>query len=153
LGNPESPARARAREERAPMTTTAEALATAPKTFAERDAWMRSVLAAGLPHVVVLVAIRIALHLHVKSGRCDPGYGPLAADLRMSKRSIIRIVAILEHAGWIEVARPGHHRMNRFFLVSGARAVSPLRGDKIVSPHHVPEVTNPNIRGDKIDEI
>ena len=39
--------------------------------------------------------VRIGLHLHVKSGRCDPGYDALAAELRMSRRSIFRLVAML----------------------------------------------------------
>jgi len=114
---------------------------------------MRAVLAAGLPPVVRVVAVRIALHLHVDSGKCDPGYDALAAELGMSKRSIIRIVAMLEHTGWIEVARPGHHQPNRFFLLRGDRGdktQSPLRGDKTVSPQNTSEVTDSNVRGDRI---
>jgi hypothetical protein len=128
-------------------------LANSPKTFLDRDNWMRAVLAAGLPPVVRVVAVRIALHLHVDSGKCDPGYDALAAELGMSKRSIIRIVAMLEHTGWIEVARPGHHQPNRFFLLRGDRGdktQSPLRGDKTVSPQNTSEVTDSNVRGDRI---
>jgi hypothetical protein len=73
----------------------------------------------------------------------------------MSKRSIIRMVAMLEHTGWIEVARAGHHRPNQFVLLSGDRGdkvLSPLRGDKVLSPQSTSEVTNSKVRGDRIGE-
>ena len=125
------------------------ALANSPKSFRERDAWMRAVLAADLPHAVRNVAVRIALHLRINSGKCEPGYDALASELRISKRSVIRMVAMLEHTGWIEVARTGHHRMNLFYLLRGDKALSPLRGDKALSPQRHSEVTNSNVRGDK----
>jgi hypothetical protein len=68
---------------------------TQPRTFLERDDWLRAVIASDLPHVAIRVAVAIGLHLHVKSGRCDPGYDALAAGLRMSRRSIFRLVAML----------------------------------------------------------
>jgi hypothetical protein len=122
------------------MTTT-HALANSPKTFLDRDLWMCALLASGLPHVVICVGIRIALHLRVKTGRCDPGYDKLAGELGMSKRSIYRMVAMLEHSKWLSVIRSGHHRENQFVL---------LRGDKVLSPQNTSEVTDSDIRGDRI---
>ena len=72
------------------MTST-QALAASPKTFAERDNWMRAILASDLPDAAVRVAIRIALHLHVNTGRCDPSYIALATDSNVSERSVYRL--------------------------------------------------------------
>jgi hypothetical protein len=111
--------------------TSPTALANSPKTFRDRDNWMRAIIAAdGLPHVVRLVAARIALHLNVESGKCEPGYAALAGELGISERSVIRMVAMLEHAGWLAVTRnqQSAHRNNGFFLLWGDR------GDKALSP-------------------
>ena len=78
---------------------------------------MRAVLASDLPHGVVRLAVRLALHLYVESGRCDPGYDALASELRLSRRSIIRDVAMLEQAGWVSVARGRQHQANQFCLL------------------------------------
>jgi AraC-like DNA-binding protein len=131
------------------MTTT-HALANSPKTFLDRDLWMCALLASGLPHVVICVGMRIGLHLRVKTGRCDPGYDKLAGELGMSKRSIYRMVAMLEHTKWLSVIRSGHHRENQFVLLRGDKALSPLRGDKALSPQDTSEVTDSNVRGDRI---
>jgi hypothetical protein len=130
--------------------TSAARLATSPKTFLDRDLWMCALLASGLPHVVICVGMRIGLHLRVKTGRCDPGYDKLAGELGMSKRSIYRMVAMLEHTKWLSVIRSGHHRENQFVLLRGDKALSPLRGDKALSPQKTSEVTDSNVRGDRI---
>jgi hypothetical protein len=126
-------------------------IAKSPKTFLDRDLWMCALLASGLPHVVICVGMRIGLHLRVKTGRCDPGYDKLAGELGMSKRSIYRMVAMLEHAKWLSVIRSGHHRENQFVLLRGDKALSPLRGDKALSPQNRSEVTNSDVRGDRIN--
>lgn len=133
------------------IAATREPQATAPKTFAERDAWMRAILAAhGLPPLVRLVAVRLALHLHVNSGRCEPGYAIMASELGISERSVIRMVAMLERTGWLTVTRgQGWHHANRFVLHRGDKAVSPLRGDKAVSPQKATGVTESTDRGDR----
>jgi hypothetical protein len=116
-------------------------------TLADRDHWIRSILASDLPHAAVRVAVRIALHLHAESGRCNPGYDTLADELHTTSRSIMRAVTVLEQAGWLEVTRPGHHRPNQFGLLwgdkirSGVTKPSPLWDDKTVTPEPV--------RGDK----
>jgi hypothetical protein len=112
-----------------------------PKTFKERDAWMRAVLASDLSNGVMRLAVRIALHLNVETGRCDPGYDALASELRLSRRSIIRDVAVLEQAGWVSVARWRQHQSNHFSLLRADR------GDTALSPlKPAPEVTNSGLQ-------
>jgi hypothetical protein len=117
-----------------------------PKTFKERDEWMRALVESGLPHGVVRLAVRLALHLYVESGRCDPHYAMLATELRLSRRSIIRGIAVLERAGWVSVARVGQHlhQPNQFSLLRADR------GDTALSPRKAATgVTNSADRGDK----
>ena len=66
---------------------------------------MRAVCASDLPPVAARVAIAIGLHLHVKSGRCDPGIDMIATGSRFRNGSVYRQIALLEKAGWIEVKR------------------------------------------------
>jgi hypothetical protein len=126
-------------------TRDGQALAN-PKTFKERDEWMRALVESGLPHGVVRLAVRLALHLYVESGRCDPHYAMLATELRLSRRSIIRGIAVLERAGWVSVARVGQHlhQPNQFSLLRADR------GDTALSPRKAATgVTNSADRGDK----
>jgi len=76
-----------------------------PQTFLDRDNWMRAVAAAELPHAAARVAIALALHLHVKSGRCTPAAKTLAAESHVPERSIFRCIALLERAGWLKIER------------------------------------------------
>lgn len=105
---------------------------------------MRAVLGSDLSNGVMRLAVRLALHLNVETGRCDPGYDALSSELRLSRRSIIRDVAVLEQAGWVSVARWRQHQTNQFSLLRGDR------GDKALSPlKQAPEVTNSVAKGDK----
>jgi hypothetical protein len=123
-------------------TRDVQALAN-PKTFKERDAWTRAVLASNLSNGVMRLAVRLALHLNVETGRCDPGYDALSSELRLSRRSIIRDVAVLEQAGWVSVARWRQHQTSQFSLLRADR------GDEALSPlKQAPEVTNSVARGD-----
>jgi len=79
--------------------------ASQPKTFAERDRWLRAVIASDLPHVAARVAVRIALHLRVDTGQCNPSHKALADGARVSERSVYRWIDLLESAGWIEIER------------------------------------------------
>jgi hypothetical protein len=100
---------------------------TQPRTFPERDEWLRTVLASDLPHVAARVACVIGLHLNVRSGRCDPGIDDIIAASKVSERSIYRKIVLLERAGWIAIRRirgPGRH--NEYFLVYPDRAVAGL---------------------------
>ena len=106
------------------MTST-QALANSPKTFAERDHWMRVVLASDLPDAAARVAVAIGLHLHVKSGRCDPSYITLAAESHVGEQSIYRLVAMLEHTGWIAIQRTrGRGNCNQYILLNPATAMT-----------------------------
>jgi hypothetical protein len=97
-----------------------------PTTFLERDDWMRAVLASDLPPVAVRVAVAIGLHLHVKSGRCDPGIPDIiAATGNIPERSIYRQIALLKKAGWLSIRRirrAGRH--NEYVLTKPAKAMA-----------------------------
>lgn len=92
------------------------AKSTQPKTFEERDDWMRSVLASKLPHAAARLAVRIALHLNVDSGRCDPSSPTLAAESNVGERSVYRLIDLLEHQEWITVTRI-NGRVNQYTLL------------------------------------
>jgi Helix-turn-helix domain len=94
-----------------------------PTTFKERDNWMRAVLAADLPHAAARVAVAIALRLHVNNGKCNPAYKTIAADSRVSERSVYRHVELLEQAGWITAERTVG-RPNDLGLTTPAKAMA-----------------------------
>jgi Helix-turn-helix domain len=114
--------RQRARAQDKPTDSLAK-LAASPRTFLDRDNWMRAVLASDLPDAAVRVAMSIALHLHVNTGRCNPSYATLAADSHVSERSTYRLVDLLEHRGWIAITR-STGRLNNYTLLTPDRALA-----------------------------
>jgi hypothetical protein len=106
--------------------TGAAQLAASPKTFAERDAWLRGVVRADLPDAAVRVAVCIGLHLRIRDQRCDPSYSRLAVESHLAERSVIRIVSLLEHKGWIGIQRTRGRRSNQYVLLNHAKAESGL---------------------------
>jgi hypothetical protein len=109
-----------------------------PTTFLERDEWLRAVLSSDLPHVAVRVAVRIALHLRVESGQCNPGIDKIAAGSKVSERSVYRWIALLQQAGWIAIIRSGGgwRRSNHYVLKYPDTALSgfdPENPDRAVS--------------------
>jgi hypothetical protein len=98
-------------------------------TFAARDAWMRAVLASDLRHAARLVAVRIALHLHVNSGRCDPSFAMLAAELNIAERTAYRQVAALERTGWIARQGTRGRCANQYSLRNPDKVTSGLNPD------------------------
>jgi hypothetical protein len=118
------------------MTTT-RALANSPKTFLDRDNWMRAVLAADLPDNAKAVALTIALHLRVKTGACNPSYPTLAAESHVGERSTYRLVALLESAGWLSVQRTQGRLSNQYVLLNPANHVAGLNPAKsTIQPCH-----------------
>jgi hypothetical protein len=101
------------------MTSTT-ALAGSPKTFEERNDWMRAVLASDLPDAAVRIAMAIALHLNPKTGQCNPAYPTLAAESHIGERSTYRLVALLEHQGWLTVQRTRGRLSNQYVLLNPA---------------------------------
>jgi hypothetical protein len=99
---------------------------TNPKTFLDRDNWMRAVNASGEPRGVRCLAFAIALHLNVKEGRCNPGHRTLSKDAGMCERSVRRFAALLESAGWIAVKRGGRGHNSNYVLCSPIRPASNL---------------------------
>ncbi|MGY3347732.1 MULTISPECIES: hypothetical protein [unclassified Bradyrhizobium] len=107
-----------------------------PSTFPERDDWLKAILSADLSHVAARVAIRIGLHLHVRTGQCNPGIAKIATGSKISERSAYRQVALLERVGWISISSGGgRKRSNHYILkypdavLSGFSAENPDRGD------------------------
>jgi hypothetical protein len=87
-----------------------------PTTFLERDNWMRAVNASGEPRAARCLAFAIALHLNVKTGRCNPGHETLSTDAGISMRSTERFVALLERDGWLAIKRGGGGNYNSYVL-------------------------------------
>jgi hypothetical protein len=77
------------------------------RKFEDRDNWMRLLLAdAKLSSSAKVVAQRLALHLNIKSGRCDPSLERLAQGSGLSRSTIKRMLHELgEAAGWIGIKR------------------------------------------------
>jgi hypothetical protein len=101
---------------------------TNPKTFLERDNWMRAINASGAPPSVRCLAFAIALHLNVKEGRLDPGHKTLIKDTGISRRSINRIIGWLERTGWLAVKRNGRGYNSSYVLLRCAKAMAHHNG-------------------------
>jgi quinol monooxygenase YgiN len=112
------------------MTSTAAA-SRSPRTFLERDNWMRAMNASGEPRGARCLAFAIALHLNVETGRCDPGHKTLSKDAGISERSVERFVALLVRAGWLAITRGGRGHTNSYVLL---RPASDLADQKHIRP-------------------
>ena len=71
---------------------TSASPASQPKTFRQRDDWLRAVNASGEPRAARCLAFAIALHLNIETGRCDPGHKTLSKEAGISERSVERFV-------------------------------------------------------------
>jgi hypothetical protein len=109
-----------------------------PKTFRERDQWVGAVLASDLPDVAVRVAVRIALHLNINTGRCDPTYATLTAGTGVPRRTLYRKIELLEAAGWIEVKGTRGRHANQYALLNSATQMAPLNSAKAMAPLNTP---------------
>jgi hypothetical protein len=98
--------------------TTAAAFANWPKTFKERDQWICCVLASSLPHAAVRVYTRLAMHLNLETGRCDPSFDTLSRETHIPERSVYRLVALLEAQGWIGTERTRGRLKNLYALIN-----------------------------------
>jgi hypothetical protein len=84
----------------------------------DRDRWLAGVNAdATLTPAALHVAISLALHLNIKSGRCDPSIVGLTERCAIKNtRTTERAITALEEAGWISRSGSrGRHR-NRYSL-------------------------------------
>jgi hypothetical protein len=99
--------------------------------FKHRDEWIRLLVAveaqpAGRPKKpgtdntltasAKAVAVCVALHLNIETGRCDPSNEDLATGTGMSERNVRRMLRELEQSGWMKVEVRGHHQYNSFEL-------------------------------------
>jgi hypothetical protein len=119
-------------------------------TFREREQWICAVLASDLPDVAVRVAVRIAMHLNIKTGRCDPTYATLTAGTGVPRRTLYRKIELLEAAGWIEIKGTRGRHANQYTLLNPATVVqgldaansatqmAPLNSAKVMAPLNAP---------------
>src|SRR5688572_29641046 len=71
----------------------------------ERFEWMEAVLAdAALTAATKVVAQRLALHLNLQTGICNPSWETLARETSQSRATIARALDRLERAGRIRRA-------------------------------------------------
>jgi hypothetical protein len=54
-----------------------------------------------------VVAAKLLDHYNTKTGRCDPSYQTIATGIGYSRRHVMRAVACLTSAGWIETKKRG----------------------------------------------
>src|SRR5258708_4025018 len=90
-------------------------------TFRQRDVWIEQLLAAKrLSDGAKLVAVRIALHLNINSGRCCPSIVKLAQGTGLVERHIPRVLALLERSDWLDIEHGsrGRGRANSFRLTT-----------------------------------
>jgi MarR family protein len=92
----------------------------------ERFLWQHGVHAdAELTHAQKSVLTRLALHLNIENGRCDPSVGGLAAETNVTRRTVQRALARGEALGWITREPGGGQRRSRYSLTQR----QPLSGD------------------------
>jgi hypothetical protein len=136
------------------MTDTPEK-ASAVAGHAARDNWLCAVLRDhDLTPITLKVAVRLGIFFNCKTGQCDPGYLKIAAELNVSRRSVMRAIATLEARGWLAVdGDPGGHLNRNFCLLMPTVEVTPdgtSRGDTALAPlKQKLEVTGSTFRGDK----
>jgi hypothetical protein len=91
--------------------TTHPGLRTSPTLFLMRERWMRSLLASGETPTFKMIGICLAMHLNVASGRCDPSHKRIAGQVGgISRSTVIRALASLRNAGWIDVPETSRGR-------------------------------------------
>jgi MarR family len=109
----------------------------------ERFLWQHGVHAdAELTHAQKSVLTRLALHLNIENGRCDPSVGGLAAETNVTRRTVQRALARGEALGWITREPGGGQRRSRYSLTQRqplpGYAPQPVNGGSPVSgasPH------------------
>jgi Helix-turn-helix domain len=86
------------------------------KSYVERDHYIVNLYASGLSAAEKVLLGRLAYHVNLKTGQCNPGSETLAEETHTDERWVRRILAKLEQAGWFTVKRrPGYHS-NQFTL-------------------------------------
>lgn len=82
----------------------------------DRELWMRAVLSDDrLTDSAARVAMRLALHLNLTDGRCDPSMQTLARGCGAKTRTAERAIAQLESLGFISRVRSGGGRFSNSY--------------------------------------
>ena len=74
-----------------------------------------------------LVLARLAERAGKDTGECHPSIDSIAAETELSRRTVIRQIAVLEAGGWLEVVRC--RRGNQYRLACSARAAPEAPSD------------------------
>lgn len=121
------------------------------KTFRDRDEWIKLLLAVKgttLCPGAKVIAVRLALHLNIEDGRCNPAIGTLARGAGMSESTIHRMIRELERKGWIRVDRSRGRHANSFDLrvptPSTVTGFNPVTSDTVGG-------SNP-VKADRVEE-
>ena len=71
-------------------------------TYAEHFRWMQEVLAErAFTHAQKVILVRLALHLNLKSGRCDPSVETVAIGAAVKARAVQATIAQAQELGWL----------------------------------------------------
>ncbi|WP_102867630.1 ArsR/SmtB family transcription factor [Pseudovibrio exalbescens] len=77
-------------------------------TFDDKiEHWIAEFCKSNLPSVSRYLLHCLALHFHLRQGRCYQSIEELAAGCGLSKRTVIKHLRIVEDAGWIKVTFHG----------------------------------------------
>jgi hypothetical protein len=94
-----------------------------PLTHAEHFRWMQAVLAvpnSTFTHAQKTVLVRLALHLNLKTGRCDPSIETIAAGAAVSPRAAQATLATAQQLGWLtRLCGGGRGNTNSYSLHQG----------------------------------
>ena len=95
-------------------------------THADRFRWEQDVLAnPNLTATQKIVLTRLALHLNIKTGQCNPSVKTLATGAGVAERTVQATLSRAETLGIIERAiGGGRTRTTSYTLVSPAKTVS-----------------------------
>ena len=74
-----------------------------------------------------LVLARLAERADKDTGECHPSFDSIAAETELSRRTVIRQIAVLEAGGWLEVVRC--RRGNQYRLACSARVAPEAPSD------------------------
>ena len=90
---------------------------SAPMSLRDWQLWIARVLAdPELTKGEKLVAIRIALHMHLSSGTCNPSARTLARETVQTERSALRAISRLERKGLLSHTGSKGYRSNNYAL-------------------------------------
>lgn len=100
-----------------------------------RYMWMSDVAGdVRLSHATRLIGLRLAMHLNIRTGQCNPAMATLSAECAVSTRTVERAIRDLEQRGYVRRDSKAGRTSNHYTLS--------LRGKSVA----IIEVANPDTR-------